>query len=138
MILQAGNAAPSAGNLKSRKFVSITEAADIEFLIRYIFSRRIREERRLFANVPCILVICANLDSARKKYRRGRLYAIQDATLAGQNMMLMAHALGIGSCWIGQVRERQIVGKFGIDPDYQIVGLIALGYPLSNTDESLP
>jgi len=128
LILRAGDAAPSAGGLKSRKFIYINQREDLDFILKYIFSRRVREHRHLFKNVPCMILVCANLTSALRKYRRGKLYAIQDATLAGQNIMLMAHALGIGSCWIGQIRERKIVEKFSISADYKLVGLIALGY----------
>ena len=128
IILRAGDAAPSAGGLKSRKFIAITNPDDLEFIIRYIFSARVREQRALFKNVPCIVMICANLTSATHKYKRGRLYAIQDATLAGQNILLMAHALGISSCWIGQIRERKIMERFQICSDHKLVGLIALGH----------
>ncbi|CAK0760760.1 putative NADH dehydrogenase/NAD(P)H nitroreductase AF_0226 [Gammaproteobacteria bacterium] len=129
IILQAGDAAPSAGGLKSRKFILITNSDDLDFIIKYIFSHRVREQRQLFRNVPCIIIMCANITSATRKYKRGRLYAMQDATFAGQNIMLMAHALGIASCWIGQVRERKIIERFEISTDYKLVGLIALGYP---------
>lgn len=128
IILQAANTAPSAGGLKSRKFVIIDNQNDLNFVIKYIFSRRVHEYRKLFINVPCIILMCANISSARKKYRRGRLYAIQDTALAGQNIMLMANALGISSCWIGQLREKKIMEKFNISNDYKLTGIIALGY----------
>ncbi len=126
-LLRAGEAAPSAGGLKSRNLIPVTHPEDLEFIIRYIFSARIRQQRERFKNVSCILLICANITSATAKYRRGRLYALQDATLAGQNVLLMAHALGICACWIGQIRERKIVQKFNLGKEYKLVGLIALG-----------
>lgn len=127
-LLKAGNSAPSAGGLQSRKFIPVTHHDDIQFIIEYIFSARVRQNKELFRNVPCILLMCANIATATQRYKRGRLYAIQDATLAGQNIMLMAHALGIGSCWIGQIRERKLVQRFNIGSDYKLIGLIALGY----------
>ncbi|CAK0760069.1 putative NADH dehydrogenase/NAD(P)H nitroreductase AF_0226 [Gammaproteobacteria bacterium] len=128
IILRAGDAAPSAGGIKSRKLLPITNQDDLNFIIKYIFSKKVREHRQLFRNVPCIILMCANIFSARKKYRRGRLYSVQDATLAGQNIMLMAHALGIGSCWIGQIRERKLMERFNISAEHKLIGLIALGY----------
>lgn len=127
-ILRAGDAAPSAGGLKSRKFICVTKQDDLDFILKYIFSRRVREHRHLFKNVPCIILICANFASALQKYKRGRLYATTDATLAGENMLLMAHALKIGSCWIGQIREKKIIERFAITAEYKLVGIIALGY----------
>jgi nitroreductase len=130
IILKAGDFAPSAGNLKSRKFVVIKERNKIEFVFKYIFSKRTREHRKLFVNASILVLMCADVAKCKEKYARGRLYATQDATLAGQNMMLMAHALDIGSCWMGQIRERKIKSEFRVDDGLEIVGIIAFGYSM--------
>lgn len=48
-----------------------------------------------------------------------------------QNLLLAAHSLGLGSCWIGDVMDRsqQIVEKLGIaDNCLELMGVIAVGY----------
>ena len=52
------------------------------------------------------------------------------------NLMLAAHDLGIGSCWIHRAKEefeseegKQILESLGITGDYIGVGHCALGYP---------
>jgi len=138
LILDAGNAAPSAGNLKSREILALTTREDIEFVIDYIYSERVKNNLPTFKNAAAIILLLANLQRCRTKYRRGYLYAIQDATLAGQNMLLMASALGLGGCWVGQIKEAKICAKYNITKDFKLVGIIALGkLPQQNDWEML-
>jgi nitroreductase len=56
-----------------------------------------------------------------------------DCSLCAQNMMLAAHALGIGSCWIGSTEvayeNRELMAGFRIPEGYSPVGTIVFGYP---------
>jgi len=47
-------------------------------------------------------------------------------------MMIMAHSLGLGSCWIGAFDEKRIKEILKIPETVEIVGLITLGYPDEN------
>jgi len=56
--------------------------------------------------------------------------------IAGQNMVLAAHSLGLGSCWIGFVRLltwsrnwRKWKARFGVEYPYELSEAIVLGYP---------
>lgn len=67
--------------------------------------------------------------------------AVYDGSLALGNMMLMAHELGLGSCWIHRAKEefedgfgKEILSRLGIEGDYVGVGHLALGY----ADTELP
>jgi nitroreductase len=51
-----------------------------------------------------------------------------DTILAGQNIMLMANALNIKTCYIGQVKEKKVFDLLSIDSSLLLVGIIALGY----------
>jgi nitroreductase len=128
ILMKAGDAAPSAGNLKSREIKLLTSREEVDFVISYIYSARVQQHFATFKNAAALVLLLANIRRCRTKYKRGRLYAMQDATLAGENILLMATALGIGSCWVGQVKESQILRRFDIGEDYKLVGIIALGY----------
>lgn len=57
-----------------------------------------------------------------------------DALLASQNILLAAHAMGLGSCLIGfaveaMQREPRIAAHLGIPPDESVYSVIALGWP---------
>ncbi|MFI4936779.1 MAG: nitroreductase family protein, partial [Caulobacterales bacterium] len=47
---------------------------------------------KVFWNAPALIVICARKDIAD---------AAWDCCRAGQNLMLAAHARGLGACWVG-------------------------------------
>jgi nitroreductase len=56
-----------------------------------------------------------------------------DCSLAAENMMLAAHALGIGSCWIGSTEvayeNKELMAGFRVPEGYSPVGTIVFGYP---------
>ncbi|TCL76386.1 nitroreductase [Hydrogenispora ethanolica] len=59
--------------------------------------------------------------------------ALGDCCLAAENLMLAAHGLGLGSCWIGfatlLVNDPAFKEELGIPQDYQAVAPLILGYP---------
>ncbi len=79
-----------------------------------------------FYQAPVILIVIANTENNT---------ALYDGSLALGNMMLMAHNLGLGSCWIHRAKEefesdfgKEILRDLGIEGDYIGVGHLALGY----------
>jgi F420 biosynthesis protein FbiB-like protein len=60
-----------------------------------------------------------------------RTMAVQSVAMAGQNLLLMAHAMGLGACWIcaplfcpDTVRE-----TLGLPADWEPQGMILVGFP---------
>ncbi len=56
----------------------------------------------------------------------------QGAGACIQNMLLAAHALGLGAVWIGKIVNDQAasLGALGLDPDtHELQAVIALGHP---------
>ena len=52
-----------------------------------------------------------------------------------QNMLLMAQNLGLGSCWINQIREccdepevRELLTSYGVPKDHIVICSAAIGY----------
>jgi nitroreductase len=61
---------------------------------------------------------------------------VYDGSLVMGNMMLAAHSLGVGSCWIHRAKEefempkyREFLKSLGIDGNYEGIGHCVLGYP---------
>jgi nitroreductase len=85
-----------------------------------------------FYGAPAVLVVLAEKDCVTNVY---------DGSLVMGNLMLAAHTLGVGSCWIHRAKEefesdegKTILKELGIEGDYIGVGHCILGYPA----EALP
>lgn len=124
-ILEAGSYAPSAGNIQNFRFILVTEKG----LIKQLYDHCLQQEVVFHAQV-CI-VICGEDDKAERMYglRGRRLYSIQNCAAAAQNMLLAAHDLGLGACWIGAFDEDKIRSLFDIEEQSRPQAIIALGYP---------
>lgn len=80
-----------------------------------------------FYGAPVVLVVLAD-----KSCRTG----IYDGSLVMENMMLAAHALGLGSCWIHRAREvfelpewKEWLREIGVFGEYEGIGNCVIGYP---------
>jgi nitroreductase len=80
-----------------------------------------------FYNAPCVLVVLAD---------KSVFTSIYDGTLVMENMMLAAHALGLGACWIHRAKEtfeqpewKAFLKKLGIEGEYEGIGNCVVGYP---------
>ena len=60
---------------------------------------------------------------------------VEDCCRAGENLILSAHARGLGTCWVGSpllwLRTASIKAELGIPPDLVPGAAICLGYPRS-------
>ena len=79
-----------------------------------------------FYGAPAMLIVLA-----KKDWPTG----IYDGSLVMGNLMLAAHDLGIGSCWIHRAKEefesdwgRNLLRSLGVNGDYEGIGHCALGY----------
>jgi nitroreductase len=117
-------AAPSAGNLQSRRFY---------FVFRDRTRRQLAEAayRQDFVHeAPLAVVCCADLRISLHYGARGTtLYCLQDVAASVQNLMLVAYSLGLGSVWVGAFDERE-VGRILELPDHmRPVAIVPVGYP---------
>lgn len=79
-----------------------------------------------FYGAPAILIVLADKDWANYLY---------DGSLVMGNLMLAAHTLGIGSCWIHRARQefempewKEWLASIGIKGNYEGIAHCALGY----------
>ena len=79
-----------------------------------------------FYGAPAVLIVLAS-----KEYPT----YIYDGSLVMGNLMLAAHSLGVGSCWIHRAKEtfelpewKNWLSDGGLDGDYEGIGHCALGY----------
>jgi nitroreductase len=124
-ILEAANAAPSAGNLQAYEIYLVRSPAALARLAGLL------PPMKFFAEVPVVLVFCADPERSAVKYgNRGRtLYAVQDATIACTHAMLAATALGLASVWVGAFQEKAVAEALAIPDAHRPVAMLPIGYP---------
>lgn len=136
-IMEAGSYAATGKNWQSPIIIAVSNP-----LLRNKISdmnRRIggwEEGFDPFYGAPVILIVLA--DKSRPTY-------IYDGSLVMGNMMLEAHELGLGSCWIHRAKEefesdegKEILHSLGIEGDYEGIGHLALGYIEGEIPEMKP
>ena len=124
-ILEAARWAPSAGNCQARDVIIIQNDKIKQKLSAAALDQICIEE------APINIVVCANeLRSARRYGDRGKaFYCILDAAATVQNILLAAHGLGLGACWIGAFND-QLVSEILYLPTWlRPVAIIPIGHP---------
>lgn len=124
-LLEAARWAPSAGNVQPWEFVVVGSQEMKQQLSAAAYGQKDIEEASI------VFVVCADEKRAEDSYGlRGKtLYCIQDTAAAIQNILLEAHSLGLGSCWIGAFKEDEIKKVINAPPHIKPVALIPIGYP---------
>jgi len=121
-ILDAGRMAPSAGNLQPCHFVVIQDPA---------VKAKVQQaalEQELIGSAPVVIAVCVEPERSSHYGDIGRNYlCLLDAANATENMLLAAHTLGYGTCWVGGFLQPAIKEVLGLPEDVHVVSLIPLG-----------
>ncbi len=116
--------APSAGNLQSRRFYFIYDMEIKEQLVKAAWGQD------FIAEAPLAIVCCADLRIAAHYSHRGTdLYTLQDVAASIQNLMLVAHELGLGSVWVGAFEEGGVARALDLPIHLRPVAIVPVGYP---------
>lgn len=117
-ILEAGRWAPSASNAQPWNFIVLRD----EWIRNEV--ARVTTYGKFLAEAP--LGIAVVVDS------QASTHPVEDGAIATQNMLLAAHALGLGACWIGSygsVYEEKAKKILGIPENKRLLSLISVGFP---------
>ena len=82
------------------------------------------KESSIYYHAPTVIMVVG---------KSGSRFREIDCSLCAENVMLAAHALGIGSCWIGSTEvaydNKDLMAGFRVPEGYSPVGTIVFGYP---------
>ena len=121
-LLEAGRWAPSASNRQPWAFIVVRDEEVRRAVAQhaaYYFIRWAHVEE-----APLLIALCG--DASSRIYRQ---FLHEDIGLAGSQIMLQAHALGLGTCWIGGLDRKAIAGILKVPGDMEVVGLLTVGFP---------
>ncbi|MDD4255542.1 MAG: nitroreductase family protein [Methanofollis sp.] len=83
-----------------------------------------REDFEIFYGAPVLVLVLGNEKNP---------YSTYDCTLCAGTMMLAAHAMGIGSCWIGAAGpvagSPELMRALEVPAGYEIIAPLIFGYP---------
>ena len=126
-IIEAGLYAPSGLNKQAPIVIAVTDKKTRDELSRLNAGKDPFFRSDPFYGAPCVLVVLA--DKSAHTY-------LYDGSLTMGNMLLAAHSLGLGACWIHRAKEtfetpegKAILQKLGIVGDYEGIGNCVVGYP---------
>lgn len=130
-IIEAGKSAPSAGNLQDWKFILITEESTKKKISDAC------EQQVWMDNAPVHIIVCSEPEKTQRMYgKRGQEnYSIQNASAAVENMLLSAHAQGLGACWIGAFNEEKLRETANIPEEIIPRAVIPIGYPAQKNEQ---
>jgi nitroreductase len=125
VLLEAMIASPSAGNRQPwRIYVVRDEKVKQKLAIG-------AGDQDFIMEAPVVFVICRVPDESGTRYRnRGRtFYSIQDTAAMTQNLLLAAHALGLGACWVGAFNDSAIIAALECASGVLPVAIVPVGFP---------
>jgi len=127
-ILEAGTYAPTGRNMQTPVIIAVTDKS-MRDRLSALNAKILGTNSDPFYNAPCVLVVLADRSVLKTTY-------VNDGSLVMGNMMLAAHSLGPGSCWIHRAKEMfeteegaAILRELGISGDLVGIGNCIVGYP---------
>ena len=139
-ILKAGMAAPTAMNSQPWRFVVVTDKETIA----NVFASGFRGE--MFTQAGAVIVVCGQSTVMRKPFgqpdapeqEQPNMFWYEDCSAAAENILLAAHALGLGAVWTAgypaMERVAPIAEALGIPENVIPLCVIPVGVPAENPE----
>lgn len=126
-LLKAGMAAPSACNMQPWRFVVLTDEA-----IKQTISEKIGPAKPA-GRAPLVIIVCGDMDFT---FKTAPEYWAEDCSAATENILLAAHALGLGAVWMGVYPQQErcdlLKELLALPDNITAFGMIAIGHPAEN------
>lgn len=124
IMLKAAMAAPTAMNLQPWHFVVITDKKVID---------QLAGPRP--TNAPLMIAVCGDTDKTTMPDGKGKLpdFWVQDVSAATENLLLAAHAQGLGAVWTGvypaMERVAEVANALNCPQNIVPLAVVRIGYP---------
>lgn len=122
LLLRAAMAAPSAQNQQPWQFIVVRDRPLLEKMAE------VSQYAKMLRHAQVAVVVCGDLRDERIPG-----FWVEDCAAATQNLLLAAHALGLGAVWIGVYPREERVGRlrdlFCLPDDVIPFAVVSIGYP---------
>lgn len=125
-IMKAGTFAPTSRGMQAPYIVAVQNKELLKTLAE-MNAEIMGSTSNPYYDAPTVILVLAPGDAR---------YPVHDCSCVLENMMLAAHAIGLGSCWIHREKEmfetekgKQILREIGMPEGLIGVGALSVGYP---------
>jgi len=123
-LLEAAMAAPSAMTKDPWRFVTVRDKQTLSTLAT------LHPGAAMLSSAALAIVVCGDLDAA---FERHISYLLQDCSAATENLLLAAHAQGLGACWVGIHPGEPLIKRvrelLSLPASFVPVAVVSLGQP---------
>lgn len=123
-VLEAARLAPSWKNKQCWRYIVVEDTARRLALGEAV---GMNPDETAYRAAPYVIVLCALPEDSGN--RAGKPYYMTDCGISMQQLVLAAHALGLGTCWVGAFDEDAVRRLLEIPPEVRVVALTPLGVP---------
>ena len=124
-ILNAGHLAPTGCNYQPQRVLVLNTDESME---------KLRSCTKCHFGAPSAMLVCYNSDETWKRPYDGALSAPVDAAIVATHMMLEAHNIGAGSCWVMHFNPEAMRKTFDIPENIIPAALLVMGYPAPDSE----
>ncbi len=125
LILEAGRLAPSSTNGQNWQFIVVRDKGKLQKLMEAA------DGQPSVGQAPCAIVVCG---TKQRIMDCGQPTDTVDCSIALSYMILEAHTLGLGTCWLGHFYADKVKKALHIPEDVSVVAFTPLGYPAENPE----
>lgn len=125
-ILEAGHKAPTGCNCQPQRILVLNTDESM---------KKLKSCTRCHFDAPTAMLVCHNAEEGWQRPYDGALSSPVDAAIVATHMMLEAHNIGVGACWVMHFNPTAMRKSFNIPDGLEPLALLVLGYP---KEESKP
>ena len=125
-ILEAGHKAPTGCNYQPQRILVLNTDESIA---------KLKECTKCHFNAQAAMLVCHNKDESWVRKYDGALSSPVDAVIVTTHMMLEAHNIGVGCCWVMHFDPNAMRETFNIPDNVEPIALLVMGYP---SDDAKP
>ncbi len=118
-ILDAGHKAPTGCNYQTQRILVFNTDDSI---------KKLQNCTKCHFGAPTAMLVCHNKSESWKRPYDGALSSPVDAVIVATHMMLAAHNIGIGTCWVMHFDPIAMRKTFNIPENIEPIALLVMGY----------
>lgn len=120
LILKASHLAPTGCNNQPQRILVMNTPESVS---------KLRDITRSHFDAPTAMLVCYNKDESWVRKYDGAMCAPVDAAIVATHMMLEAHEIGVGTCWVMSFDPDAMRKAYNIPSNLEPYALLVMGYP---------